>query len=252
MELGVPQRSTHGWRRTSVLAIVVVMVLLAAAADPARAAEPQNVTFAAKDGVQVSGSLYLPDKRPAPAVVLLHMMTRSRRDWDATAQKFVEAGIAVLSIDFRRGGLPNTDKNGNDDLADLVLDAAAARAYLGARPEIAPGRVGIAGASVGASVAVLAAAADESIRSIALLSPALEYRNLRIEAPIRKYGSRPALLVASSEDAYALRCARAMVGMGDGQRELRVLSGAGHGTNMLTHDPDLAAAVVDWFVRTLL
>jgi hypothetical protein len=31
-----------------------------------------------------------------------------------------------------------------------------------------------------------------------------------------------------------------------------VLSGAGHGTVMLSRDPDLAAALVDWFVRTLL
>jgi len=252
MGCGMRRQSERGAGGPGGWALALAVLLLIAAVGPARAAEPQNVTFTARDGTQVSGSLYLPDKRPAPAVVLLHMMTRSRRDWDGTAQKLAEAGIGVLSIDFRRGGLPNTDKNGNDDLADLVLDAEAARAYLSARPEVAPGRVGLAGASVGASVAVLAAAAAESVRSIALLSPALEYRNLRIEAPLKKYGSRPALLVASSEDAYALRCARAMVGMGDGQRELRVLSGAGHGTNMLVHDPDLAAALVDWFVRTLL
>jgi hypothetical protein len=43
-----------------------------------------------------------------------------------------------------------------------------------------------------------------------------------------------------------------MVTMGNGPRELRVLSGAGHGTLMLSRDPDLATAVVEWFVRTLL
>jgi hypothetical protein len=40
--------------------------------------------------------------------------------------------------------------------------------------------------------------------------------------------------------------------MGDGPRELRVLSGAGHGSVMLARDPDLATALVDWFIRTLL
>ena len=238
------------WLHTGVG--VLALLLAAESAALTTPAEPQAVTFTAKDGTAVSGSLFLPDRSPAPAVVLLHMMTRSRHDWDGAAQKFVEAGIAVLAIDFRRNGSPRTDKNGSDDLTDLVLDAEAARAYLGARPEIAPGRIGMAGASVGASVAVLAAATDETLRSLALLSPSLEYRNLRIEAQIKKYGSRPALLVASSEDPYALRSARAMVSMGDGQRELRVLSGAGHGTNMLSHDPDLSAVLVDWFVRTLL
>ena len=240
----------RAWLRTGIG--VLALLLAAAGAVQAAAAEPQAVTFTARDGTQVSGSLFLPERSPAPAVVLLPMMPRSRHDWDGAAPKFLDAGIAVLAIDFRRGGMPRTDKNGGEDLTDLVLDAEAARAYLGTRPEIAPGRIGMAGASVGASVAVLAAAADETIRSLALLSPSLEYRNLRIEAQIRKYGSRPALLVASSEDPYALRSARAMVGMGDGQRELRVLSGAGHGTSMLSREPDLATALVDWFVRTLL
>ena len=61
-----------------------------------------------------------------------------------------------------------------------------------------------------------------------------------------------ALLVASSEDPFALRSARQAVTMGDGPRELRVLSGAGHGTVMLTRQPDLVDALVDWFLRTLL
>jgi dienelactone hydrolase len=231
---------------------VGVICLLLVVAVPAIAAEPQTVTFTTRDGVQITGSLFLPGKHPAPAVVLLHMMARSRHDWDAAAEKFVEAGMAVLSIDFRRAGQPQTDAKGGDDLADLVLDAEAARAYLAARPEIAPGRIGIAGASVGANVAAIAGGNDTSIRSLALLSPSLEYRNLRMEPALRKLGSRPALLVASSEDPYALRSARGMVSMGDGPRELRVLSGAGHGTVMLSRDSDLASSLVDWFVRTLL
>ena len=235
--------------RVALLGVIPLLLVLAV---PAGAAEPQTVTFSTRDRVQITASLFLPDKHPAPAVVLLHMMTRSRHDWDAAAQKLVDAGIAALSVDFRRAGQPQTDAKGGDDLADLVLDVEAARAYLTARPEIAPGRIGIAGASVGANVAVIAAGNDASVRSLALLSPSLEYRNLRIEAALKKFGSRPALLVASSEDPYALRSARGMVGMGDGPRELRVLSGAGHGTVMLSRDSDLATALVDWFVRTLL
>jgi len=228
------------------------MLLVLTLAGPALAAEPQTVSFTTRDGVQITGSLFLPDKRPAPAVVLLHMMTRSRHDWDGAAQKFADAGIAALSIDFRRAGQPRSDVQGDGDLADLVLDVEAARSYLAARSEIAPGRIGIAGASVGANAAVIAAASDPSVRSLALLSPSMEYRNLRMDPALRKFGSRPALLVASSEDPYALRSARGMVSMGDGPRELRVLSGAGHGTVMLGRDPDLVSALVDWFLRTLL
>ena len=235
-------------------ATVVLGVLLTAGATAA-AQEVQLVTFTAQDGVQVSGTLYLPDRQPAPAVLLLHMLSRNRYDWDATARQLAEAGIAALAIDFRRNGWPTsgTDSGGGGgDLSDLVLDAMAGRAYLAARPEVASGRIGVAGASLGANVAALLAAGDEAVRSLALLSPSLDYRGLRIETAMSRYGGRPALLLASSEDPYALRSARELVGVGGGQRELRVLSGAGHGTTMLARRPDLIPAIVDWFIYTLL
>lgn len=240
-------------RRGVALGLALTGVLLHASGP--RPAEPQTVTFTARDGVPVTGTLYLPEKQPAPAVVLLHMLSRSQRDWETTASRLSSAGIAALAIDFRRNGGPKAGAPGSGEaggFSDLLLDAEAARGYLAARPEIAPGRVGMAGASIGATIAVLVAANDAAVQSIVLLSPSLEYRGLYMEPGLRKYASRPALLVASSEDPYALRSARQAVTMGDGPRELRVLSGAGHGTVMLARDPDLITAVVDWFLRTLL
>ncbi|MFO7692239.1 MAG: dienelactone hydrolase family protein [Vicinamibacterales bacterium] len=230
------------------------MLALLTLSTPVLAAERQAVTFAARDGVQVSAVLYVPDRTPAPAVVLLTMLGRTHRDWDEAAARFVEAGIAVLAVDFRHVPVADPDAAGQvtNPYAALVLEAEAARAYLAARPEVNPARIGMAGASLGANVAVLAAGNDPSVRSLALLSVSLDYRGLKLEQALRKFASRPALLVASSEDPYALRTAREAVSMGDGARELRVLSGAGHGSVMLARDPDLATALVDWFVRTLL
>ena len=218
------------------------------------AAEAQNVTFTARDGVQVSGVLHVPVKTPAPAVVLLPMLGRTHRDWDAAAARLAEAGFAVLAIDFRQAALadPDAADAARNAYAAFVLDAEAARAYLTARPEVSTSRIGMAGASIGANVAVLAAANDPAVRSLALLSVSLDYRGLKLEQALKAFASRPALLVASSEDPFALRSARQAVTMGDGARELRVLSGAGHGTVMLAREPDLATALVDWFLRTLL
>jgi hypothetical protein len=39
---------------------------------------------------------------------------------------------------------------------------------------------------------------------------------------------------------------------GGGVRDVRTLENAGHGTSMLSRDPGLARALVDWFLRTLL
>ena len=66
-----------------------------------------------------------------------------------------------------------------------------------------PAASGLAGASIGANLAVLAAADDPTVRSLALLSVGLDYRGLRLEAALKKFGARPALLVASQEDPYA-------------------------------------------------
>jgi hypothetical protein len=40
--------------------------------------------------------------------------------------------------------------------------------------------------------------------------------------------------------------------MGAGIRDLRLVTGAGHGTVMLARQPDLIGVLVDWFRLTLL
>ena len=112
-------------------------------------------------------------------------------------------------------------------------------------------RVGIAGGSLGANLAVLEAAGDQTVASLALLSPSLDYRGLRIEAALRKYGARPALLVSSDDDPYATRTVRDLQTAGGGTRETLLLNQAGHGTVMLGRNSDLVRTVVDWFRRTL-
>ena len=132
----------------------------------------------------------------------------------------------------------------------LQRDVQAAVAFLKSRNDVMTGRIGVAGASLGANLAVLVAAADPSIRSLALLSPTGDYRGLRIEAALRKV-NRPVLPVAGSDDAYALRSAVSLAATGSG-RETLTLPAAGHGTDDVVRQPDLEGRLVDWFRRTLL
>jgi dienelactone hydrolase len=61
------------------------------------------------------------------------------------------------------------------ELAHWHEDIAAAVAYLVSQPSnVRPGAVGPLGASLGASLAVVAAAADPRVRSMALVSPSLD------------------------------------------------------------------------------
>jgi dienelactone hydrolase len=233
--------------------LVAALALLAIAPGEV-AAGTQRVTIRTEDGVSLAATWYEPGTRPAPAVILVHMLHRSRQDWDSVAAQLASGGIGALAIDLRGHGESSGGLQGVEapDYTALVGDLAAARRYLSSRPDVLHARVGIAGASLGANLAVLEAAANPAIVSLALLSPSLDYRGVRIEAAMKKYGARPALLIVSDDDPYAVRSGKDLQKAGGGTREVHVLNRAGHGTVMLGHHPDLARTLVDWFHRTLL
>lgn len=233
--------------------IFLLASLLALGASPLRAAAVQDVTFRTDDGVTIVGSLYVP-ARPGPAVILLHALGRTREDWRSVATRLSDAGFVALAIDLRGHGASGPLPEGAtlENLTGMVADVKAARAFLATRHEVSPNRIGIAGASIGANLAMLYAAGDQAVRSIALLSPGIDYRGLRPEAALARYGDRPALLVSSQEDSYSTNSVRKLAKSGAGVREVKILNGAGHGTAMIDRQPDLAPALVDWFRRTLL
>jgi pimeloyl-ACP methyl ester carboxylesterase len=241
-------------RITSRVSIPAAALVLVAMSGEVSAATQQQVNFKTEDGVSIGATLYLPS-RPAPAVILLHPLTRSREDWRAVGQRLAEAGIAALAIDLRGHGAsdPPPVATSGGELTGMSLDIKAARAFLAGRREVVQGRVGLLGASVGANLAVTAAAADPSVRTLALLSPGLDYRGIRTEAALNRYGGRPVLMVGSSEDNYVMISMRRLSGgAGAGTREQLVLDGAGHGTAMVARRPELIGVLVDWFRRTLL
>lgn len=240
----------HRGRRASLAAGLFVCGLLANS-DASRAADSQRVTLRAEDGVVLAATWYEPADSPAPAVILVHMLHRSRRDWDAAASRLARDGIGALAIDLRGHGESQGATGDGGEYTSLLLDVKAARRFLAGHRDVQQSRVGIAGASIGANLAAIEASTDKTVASLALLSPSLDYRGLRIEPALRAYGSRPALLVAGDDDAYAARSARELRKAGAGSRDLLILSGAGHGTQMLARDPDLLRALVDWFRRTL-
>lgn len=206
------------------------------------AASARRVTFRAEDGATLSGAYYEPSRRPAPGIILLHMLRRSPADWDAAASQLSDAGFAVLALDYRS----------SDELGAYALDVRAAKAFLRERPDVMAGRLGIAGASIGANLALLDAADDPGVTSIALLSPGLDYKGLRTEAAMKKFGARPALLAGSTKDPYAARSIRQLTSIGPGVREVRLTDAIAHGTVLLSRDSELIPALVDWFKRTLL
>jgi dienelactone hydrolase len=230
----------------------LLLATMAGLLDPAPLhSYSQRISLRAEDGTTLAATWHEPSSRPAPAVILVHMLGRSRRDWDEFGSRLAAAGIGALAIDLRGHGDsaqgPAAEGSG---YSVMVQDLAAAKRFLVTRSDVVPSRIGILGASIGANLAVLEGAADPTIASLALLSPSLDYRGLRIEAAAKKYANRPMLLVSSDDDAYARRSVADLQKTGT-PREVLQLSGAGHGTNMLRRSPELEYSLVDWFRRTL-
>jgi dienelactone hydrolase len=180
-------------------------------------------------------------------VVLVPMLGRSKDDWQAVADRLADANITALAIDLPGLGYPGDAQSLGAWHADII----AAVTFLSGRPDVRASSIGVAGASLGANLAAVAAAADSRLRSLALVSASLDYRGVRIEGALRQYGGRPALLLASVRDPYAMRSARELAKDAPGIREMRWSEVTAHGTALLSRDPDMAATLVEWFRRTL-
>ena len=232
---------------TDCRAWAAAVVMMASAAGAAHAAG-RPAQFRTTDGVTIAATVYDAATTPAPAVVLVHMLTRSKDDWQPFAERLQAAGFTAVAIDLRGHGQSSGAAAPSPAMA---LDVQAATLWLAERSDVTRGAVAIVGASLGASLALLAAADVAAVRGTALLSPAADYRGVRVEAALKKYGTRPMLLVASTEDPYALRTVRALA-ESHPEREQRLSPVAAHGSQLLARDPDVAATLVDWLRRTLL
>jgi dienelactone hydrolase len=225
------------------------LLLLAAAAAPfvletGLDAQGRSVTFRAADGRPVNALVFDAAERPAPAVVLVGMLGRPKEDWQAVGQELASANITALAIDGPRGDV--------QPLTRHEYEVAGAVGYLRFQPpETRPSAIGVAGASLGATLAVLVASVDPNVRSIALISPSLDYRGARLETPFTRYGERPALLIASVHDPYAARTVRVLAHEAPVSHQVRWSETPAHGTLLLARDGELVRALVDWFQATL-
>jgi pyridoxine 5-phosphate synthase len=227
-------------------AIVLAVILGVVSAE----ASGRPVTVPSVDGVSLAGEYFEASSRPAPAVLLVHMLSKSRGEWRDLPDRIRDAGITALTIDLRGHGQTSGSAQ---DFQGMVKDVRAAAQWLATRPNVRGDAVAIVGASLGASLALLAAVEVPQARALALLSPSLDYRGLRTDtALVKRLGSRSIWLAASAEDPLALRTVRDFAAEPSGPREQHVSSAVAHGTVLLERDSDLARSLVDWLRRSLL
>ena len=116
--------------------------------------EVQEVAFTGGDGLTMAGWFVPP--QDGATIILLHGYGGNRTAMIWHAQVLTKAGYGVLMYDERASGeSEGTHRSyGWQDPADV----GGALAYLNRRPEVKPGRMGIAGCSIGGQIALQGAA----------------------------------------------------------------------------------------------
>ena len=181
-------------------------MLLAAAA---RRAAAQRVTIRTDDGVTLAATWYEPASRPGPGGdPRSHAARIPGATGTRSPQRLASEGIGALALDLRGHGESGPATPAAADQSDTprwCWTSAPRAAISRQRTDVQQTRVGIVGASIGANLAALAAAADATIASLALLSPSRDYRGLRIDAAVRKIGAGRCCWSPSDDDPYASR-----------------------------------------------
>jgi hypothetical protein len=212
-------------------AVLVVLACLAAgcgddaapvapaATSTPRAPAAKTVEFKAPDGHVVSAE-YTPAGDRAPAVVLLHELRGGPDQWDSVVPDLHAAGFATLAYASRPSVMER----------ERIRDLLGAVRWLRSRADVDPRRLGLVGASIGASTAVFAMATGtrRTVRAAVALSPPDSADIWRLQDHDR-YRPHDLLLVSDERESTAVD------GMMDGAARSEALQSqrSGHGVALL-------------------
>lgn len=211
----------------------------------------EKITFKTRDGVTITGNYFKPQRKQAPVFLLLHMMPATRESWNEFASIIQKNGYAALAIDMRGHG-ESTDRNGvmldykefkDEEHRSSMNDIASAREFLAGKSEVDISRIAIAGASIGANLALWQASIDRDVRLIMLLSPGLNYRGILAEELAARFKGYVYIL-ASEGDTKAADSSRKLATVFSGETKMEILKGDLHGTNMF--NPEIMNDLLKW------
>ena len=206
--------------------------------------QESRVTITAADGLEMAGRLQIGQgEGPRPTVILLHMLQSNFYAWDKFAGPLNEAGYTSFSLDMRGHG----KTRGKMNWALVKDDILLVRQYLADQPYIDGERIGIVGGSIGANMALVVGAAEPQIKTVVLLSPGLNYVGVETMPPMKRYGQRPILIVASENDPESATSSEQLIELAEhADSTLQMYEKAGHGTNMFSPQPELAHLIIEW------
>ncbi len=208
----------------------------------------EKVKLTARDGVEIAGLWW--DKGGGRSALLLHMMPATKESWIPLAEQLSAKGLNVLAIDFRghgESGGGDYRKFSDDEHGWYFDDAKAAKAWL--RSKYPEGELVVAGASIGANVAIYLLAENSDVRRVVALSAGQNYHGINAEQATVAFRSesQKLLLIASLDDGDNSVQNQLLHELCLGS-ELLIVSEGGHGTDLFITHPGLLDKVANYLI----
>lgn len=223
---------------------------------------PERITFKTADNVEIVGD-WVTSPTTSGAVVLLHMFPSARHSWAAVQAALARRGLASLAIDLRGHGESTRGPGGaqldfqkfkEDEHASSIEDVRAAVEWIRGRG-IERTRIAIAGASIGANLALEFLASDPQTPAAVLLSPGENYHGVTTLDVAEDVLPHQAVWMAASagDDDGSARTVDALEQkLAVEQKTIERLRGAGHGNKMFEADTGLMDRMADWLRDRIL
>jgi alpha-beta hydrolase superfamily lysophospholipase len=235
-------------RRIMALALLAVLISSCGSSSPASSAVPSpgaqvaavptqppaatpapagriaegGVGFETEDHVKLSGTIFGTGET---AVILAHMNNSDQSAWQPFAKELAQQGFTALTFDFRGFG----KSGGHPQVGLLDRDVRAAAAFL--RDKGFP-RVVCVGASMGGTACAKAALSPGLDALVVISSPLSMSPPLRLGTKDLPQLALPKLFVVSKGDADFVESVKLMYQLSPDPKEITVLPGAAHGTNI--------------------
>lgn len=237
------------------VAAIVISALVAAALGAASVVPAEHRVEIPSGGWRLVGTFAAPAAPAAsrvPAVLLLNGAARDRRAYVPLARELAARGIASLRLDLRGEGestnLGRFEPGTTDPRFDgAEADVAAALAWLRARSDIDPARVGVLGASYSGEVMAAAAREGAAARAYVALSPGSFSDE---SAGAIDASGVPWWFIASRDERFAQTVVERIPSMSRTAR-VTIVSGNAHASDILSPHHLLNGEIADWFAAKL-
>lgn len=205
------------------------------------------------DGLKLAALVWNRNKAFA-SVILMHMMPAEKESWIPFAEQLSDNGYNVVAFDFRGHG-ESEGGSWEDFMAEqhqeYAIDLEAAVSYV--KENFPDTKIYLAGASIGANIAIKYLAEHHEITKAVTLSAGLNYEGINAEELIKETEpSQDILLVASADDMRksgfsSSRQVEILYEAANCKKEKIIFQTGGHGTALLTAQPELSKTILDFF-----